>query len=290
MTAETDRSEGLALAPLGAADAERGFALSSAIGWNQNAADWRFMLEYGFGWGRSDAAGRLVGTAMALPHGRFAWVCMVLVRPEARRRGIATELTARVLEALVRRGTIAGLDATPAGREVYRHLGFRDVYRIERLWAEAVAPAPPAGTPARIAPMSAADLGEIAGYDARSFGGARAALLAHLHARLPGRAFVARIGEWPAGYVLARDGREALQVGPLVAEDADIAVALASRALAGVAGPAVIDVPERHAGPIGWLKRSGFAFQRPYIRMLRRRNAPMDEPGYVFALAGPELG
>ena len=30
---------------------------------------------------------------------------------------------------------MAGLDATPDGREVYRHLGFEDIYRIERHWA-----------------------------------------------------------------------------------------------------------------------------------------------------------
>ena len=290
MTAATDPFEGLELAPLGPGDAGRGAALSAEIGWNQNAADWSYMLANGFGSGRGDASGRLVGSAMALPYGRFAWVCMVLVGPDWRRRGIATDLMGRVLAGIEEAGTIAGLDATPAGRAVYRHLGFVDVYGIKRLWAEASAPADAPAGRARISVLAASDIGEIAGYDARFFGGDRAALLAHLLGRAPGRAHVARIAGRPAGYVLAREGRQATQIGPLVADGPDIARALARHALDGLDGPAVIDCPDRHASLIGWLERSGFAFQRPYIRMLRGREAPLDEPDYIYALAGPELG
>ena len=290
MTAATDPFEGLALAPLGVGDAARGFALSAEIGWNQNQADWGYMLANGKGCGRTDAHGKLVGSALALPYGGFAWVCMVLVSPARRRRGIATDLMGRVLDELEDAGTIAGLDATPEGREVYRHLGFRGVYGIERLWAEAVALEAAPTSVARIAPMAEAEVAEIADYDSRSFGAGREALLAHLRGRVPGRAFVARIGEWPAGYVLVRDGRTAMQIGPLVAEDPDIALDLAAHALDGLDGPAVIDCPDRHRPLIEWLKRSGFAFQRPYTRMLRGREAPLDEADFIYALAGPELG
>ncbi len=290
MTAATDPFDGLDLAPLDPGDVRRGAALSAEIGWNQNAADWSYMLANGFGSGRSDAQGKLIGSAMALPYGRFAWVCMVLVSPDWRRRGIATDLMGRVLAELEAAGTTAGLDATPAGREVYRHLGFVDIYAIARLWAEAVAPADAPACPARIAVLAEADIGEIADYDAARFGGDRSALLAHLRGRVPGRAYVARIGGAPAGYVLAREGRQAMQVGPLVAEDPNIARDLARHALDGLDGPAVIDCPDRHGALIGWLEGSGFAFQRPYIRMLRGQQAPLDEPDYIYALAGPELG
>ncbi|MDE0056643.1 MAG: GNAT family N-acetyltransferase [Defluviicoccus sp.] len=288
MTAATDPFDGLALARLTAGDAARGAALSEEIGWNQNRADWRYMLANGFGYGRTDAAGRLVGSAMALGYGGFAWVCMVLVSPAWRRRGIATELTNRVLADLERAGTVAGLDATPDGREVYRHLGFEDIYRIERRWASSVAPA--AAPVAEVAPAGASDLPAIAALDARAFGGDRRALLASLMARLPGRAFVARDEDRVAGYALARDGRQATQIGPLVADDTEVAIALAARALAGVDGQAVIDCPDRHGALIGWLGASGFAYQRPYIRMLRGRSRPLDDADMVYALAGPELG
>ena len=288
MTAATDPFDGLALAPLGPGDAARGAALSEEIGWNQNRADWRYMLANGFGYGRTDATGRLVGSAMALGYGGFAWVCMVLVSPAWRRRGIATELTNLVLADLQRAGTVAGLDATPDGREVYRHLGFEDIYRIERHWASAVAPA--AAPAVEVAPALTSDLAALAALDTRAFGGDRRALLASLQERVPGRAFVARDGDRIAGYALARDGRQATQIGPLVADDAEIAIALAAHALDGLDGQAVIDCPDRHRALIGWLGASGFAYQRPYIRMLRGRSQPLDDAGMVYALAGPELG
>ncbi len=290
MTAATDPFDGLILAPLTVADAARGAALSEEIGWNQNRADWRYMLANGFGYGRTDASGKLVGSAMALGYGAFAWVCMVLVSPDRRRRGIATDLMNRVLEDLERAGTVAGLDATPDGREVYKHLGFEDIYRIERYWADAVAPLDAPVAAANIAPAGAADLAAIARCDAAAFGADRSALLASLMERQPRRAFVARAGDAVTGYTLAREGRQATQIGPLVARDADTAVALAARALAGLEGRAVIDCPSRHAPLIEWLKGSGFAYQRPYIRMLRGRSRPLDNADLVFALAGPELG
>ena len=290
MTAETDPFEGLTLAPLTVRDAARGAALSEEIGWNQNRADWRYMLANGFGYGRTDADGKLVGSAMALGYGAFAWVCMVLVSPDRRRRGIATDLTNRVLADLEGAATVAGLDATPDGREVYRHLGFEDIYRIERHWAESVAPAAAPRIAASVAPAGAADIAAIARYDAAGFGADRRALLASLIERQPGRAFVARAGAAVTGYALAREGRQATQIGPLVAGDADTAIALAAHSLAGLDGRAVIDCPSRHGSLIEWLKASGFAYQRPYIRMLRGRSEPLDNADLVFALAGPELG
>lgn len=290
MTAATDPFERLDLAPLTVADATRGAALSEEIGWNQNRADWRYMLANGFGYGRTDEDGKLVGSAMALGYGAFAWVCMVLVSPDRRRRGIATDLMNRVLADLESAGTIAGLDATPDGREVYRHLRFEDVYRIERYWAESVAPAGAPRIAASIAPADANHLAEIADHDATAFGADRTALLASLMERQPRRAFVARAGDAVTGFALAREGRQATQIGPLVASDADTAIALAAHALAGLDGQAVIDCPSRHAPLIEWLEASGFAYQRPYIRMLRGRSEPLDNADLVFALAGPELG
>ena len=290
MTAATDPFEELALAPLGVADAARGAALSEEIGWNQNPADWRYMLANGFGYGRTDPDGKLVGSAMALGYGDFAWVCMVLVSPDRRRRGIATDLMNRVLADLETAGTVAGLDATPDGREVYRHLGFEDIYRIERYWAASVAPVAAPRAAADIGPAGRDGIGEIARYDSRAFGGDRGALLASLVERRPDRAFIARSGGSIAGYALARDGRQATQIGPLVADDPDIAIALAARALAGLDGQAVIDCPSHHASAIEWIKASGFAYQRPYIRMLRGRTQPLDNADQVYALAGPELG
>jgi ribosomal protein S18 acetylase RimI-like enzyme len=293
MTAETDPfdAEGLALHALILEDAPRGAMLNAEIGWNQTEADWRYMLANGAGYGRTNPDGKLIASAMSLPYGAFGWVCMVLVSPAYRRRGLASDLMRRVTDDLLAREIVPGLDATPDGREVYKQLGYQDIYGLDRLWADSVTPSGDGGeTPVDIAPMNADDIDEIAEYDAPGFGGDRRALLEHLRERAPDQAYVARAGQWLAGYVLARDGREALQIGPVVAEDPDIAIALARHSLMGYRGAAVIDAVASHKEFIEWCGKSGFAYQRPYTRMLLGRSEAMDRSDYIFAPAGPELG
>ena len=293
MTAETDpfRAAGLRLHALAPADAGQGAALSAEIGWNQVESDWRYMLANGAGFGLTTAGGKLVASALALPYDGFAWVCMVLVAPDHRGQGIATDLMRRVLDDLGRRGVMAGLDATPAGREVYKHLGFEDVYGLERLWAERVAPAVGGvEASATIALLAAADIDEVAAYDAGRFGADRRALLEHLRVRVPDSAFVACAEGRVAGYVMARDGLVATQIGPVVAEDAATAIALARHAIGPIAGAAVIDACEYQTPFVEWFKGAGFEFQRPYVRMLLGRAQPIDRKENIFAPAGPEFG
>lgn len=282
----------LSLRTLSPSDAGRGFLLSTEIGWNQVQADWAYMLENGTGVGLTDPAGKLVASAMALPYGEFGWVCMVLVAPDWRRNGIATDLMNRVIEGLEAKGIVPGLDATPAGREVYRYLGFVDIYGIQRLIAEAPsldAAAPP-GTEMR--GLAAGDIAALAAYDAPVFGAGRVALLRHLAERQPARATVALRGDTLCGYALAREGRTWTQIGPVHADDEDTAKALIAAAARGGDGPQnlLIDALDAHPALQAWLTAGGFAFQRPYIRMIRGRSEAFDDQNRVFALAGPELG
>ena len=279
--------------------ADAGFRLSALIGWNQTAEDWRYILAHGDGIGLLAPDESLVASAMALPYGRFAWICLVLVAPDWRRQGLATRLTNDVLARQEAAGRVTGLDATPDGREVYRRIGFRDVYRLGRYRAETVDSAVPEAPPVlpgilpdalSVRPLAAPDLARVAASDRRLFGADRMELLFHLRRRRPDAAF----GAWRegrlAGFVLARDGREATQLGPLAAAEDAVAQSLAAAALDGVTGPVYIDVAEARTGFIGWLEAAGFALQRPYIRMVRGRDAGFDDPAWLYAIAGPELG
>ena len=282
--------DGLTQVDLAPEHASEGFRLSSLIGWNQAQGDWDYVLAHGDGIGRMTPDGNLAATAMALPYDRFAWVCLVLVAPDYRRRGLATRLMNAVIERQEAAGRVPGLDATPDGREVYRQIGFQDIYRLGRYRADAVLPAadPLAGDLA-IRPLTEADLKTVAPVDLRLFGADRMPLLRHLVGRVP----VAGLGAWRgdelAGYILARDGREATQVGPLAAADDAVAQALAAAALATVQGPVYMDVADARPGFIGWLEARGFALQRPFIRMYRGQNTGFDDPAWLYAIAGPEL-
>lgn len=291
MTAATAHSDLGPVRDLSVEDAARGAALSTAIGWNQVEADWRYMLGHGDGVGREGPDGALVASAMALPYGGFAWICMVLVAESHRRRGLATELMQIMMDRQTGAGRVPGLDATPAGREVYRRIGFVDHYGIGRYRAEAPAPAAaevPPGIDVR--PLGSDDVAALKAADSKAFGADRSALLRHLMERQPGRAFGAFRGEEMVGHALARNGREATQIGPVVAATEAIATALAAHALAGLGTPAYVDALDRHDGFVNWLKDSGFAFQRPYTRMYLDRDRGFDEPALIAAIAGPELG
>jgi hypothetical protein len=80
------------------------------------------------------------------------------------------------------------------------------------------------------------------------------------------------------------------QLGPLAAEDGDIAISLLAHAIAAVPAPLTVDVPDRHAALGDWLATLGFATERPLIRMAYGTNAAFSDVTRHFAIAGPELG
>jgi len=263
-------------------------ALSQAAHWNQNAADWRLMLEIGSGWGVTLEDGTLAASTLVLPYGGFAWISMVLVLPQHRRSGYATQLLRRALADLARRALTPILDATPAGRAVYVQEGFRDTwgFRRFRLNQSIAAPARAQG----IRPLRESDWKQVLALDAAAFGASRERLLRSLAARLPQAALVAEEDGALAGFLLGRDGREAHQLGPLVARSGGAARALLGAGLAAVRAPLYIDLVDREPALTAWLESQGFEFQRPFTRMVHGAPAAPGEAGLVFCPAGPELG
>lgn len=267
--------------------------LSAEAGWNQNASDWRLMTRLGDATGVWTDAGRLVASALTLGHGGpFAWISMVLVTGDFRHQGIATALLRRCTEFLRTKNLTPGLDATEDGRPVYLPLGFRDIYRLTRLTTEKVASlgAAPTMPGIDLREVGTDDLEALSGFDQPFFGADRSDILKALHQRQPRRAFLAEHRGRIMGYVLGREGREADQVGPLVAETTQIAITLAHRALANLTRRVYLDVPDHHPDLVAWLAGMGLAPQRRYTRMLLGTSRPLDDPERIFAIAGPELG
>jgi GNAT superfamily N-acetyltransferase len=288
----TAPTEELRSAPLAAAHAPAGFLLSAEVGWNQTVEDWRLMLEEGEAIGQFSAAGQLVASALILPYDeRVAWVAMVLTSAEFRRRGLATRNLQWALERCRERKLLAGLDATPDGVAVYRPLGFEDVCGLHRLRAEQPGGLVLPRRDAALRPLQAArDLDAIARLDALVFGAERRRLLAYLGRSEPRRALLAEADGDLAGFVLARAGRAALHVGPLVARNSNVATLLLAQALVGAAGPVSIDVPDHQPEFQAVLRDAGFEPVRPFTRMVRAEPARVGELAGCFAIAGPEFG
>ena len=274
---------------LGEADLEGALALVREVGWNQVAADWRIFFELGAAYGLSTPSGGLVATAATLPYpSGLGWISMVLVAHASRRQGIATRLLGRCIAALKAGGIVPVLDATPAGREVYKPLGFRDGWPIQR-WRRTASALQTASAP-QVRPLTDGDWPGLRRLDAAAFGCDRAALLSRLRSRSGGFACVADEGGRLRGFLLGRDGRVATQLGPIVAEDQATAAALSAWAAARIATPVIVDALQRHAGFSRWLAANGFEKERPYTRMALDRDELSGDPGRMIAIAGPELG
>lgn len=287
---------------LGERDLIDALALSASARWNQNDADWRMLLSLGQGWGirctATDGRTRLAASTVVLPYGdAFAWVSMVLVLPEFQRRGFATHLLRHALGTLAARSMAALLDATPAGHPVYLREGFRDAwgfarYRRERDAGNAGAPLPnpPSCVQTSARELRDSDWPAIEALDTPAFGASRLPLLRALAQRLPQAARVAEAGGRLRGFVFGRDGRDTSQIGPLVADADDIAIALIADALRATPGPVYIDLLDRHRTLLPWLQEQGFVFQRPFTRMAHAAPGAPGHSDAVVLVAGPELG
>ncbi len=276
--------------------------LSDEAGWNQNERDWSFIIGQGSAYGIWHGDD-LVATAAIVPHGStFGWICMVLVAARERRQGLASRLLRHCIDELAAHDMVAGLDATPAGREVYLRLGFTDIYPLTRFECDAIV-RPDAARAETSAPsqrrssssavirrVDNALLPAIFPYDLEIFGEDRHEFLSTLARRQPGIANVALQDGLVVGFVMGRDGSRWTHIGPLIADEAEIAIRLLEAATAEIAGPALIDVPDHHSQVQEWLRQRGFVVQRGYTRMLRGRASPIDDSSSVMAIAGPEFG
>ena len=190
-------------------------------------------------------------------------------------------------------GLLPILDATPAGREVYRLQGFRDGWGFTRYLGRAAGTAAPsvaASAPVVIRPLHGDHWSALLALDAPAFGANRQPLLRALAQRLPQGAWVAEDQSRVTGFILGRDGREAFQLGPLIAGDPATAQQLIASALEHITGPVYLDLADRHPAIRTWLIDQGFFEQRPFTRMVLSSTKAPGNAGSVVLVAGPELG
>ncbi len=271
---------------LGEASLADAFALSAAAGWNQVDADWRMMLACGESFGYAARDGRLIASAVILPYGgSFGWISMVLVDRAWRRRGLATKLLGRCIERLESLGLAPVLDATPDGATVYEKLGFKPVFPLTRWQRDGSGSIN--GKPSEGSGLQGRGVRTAIAYDREVFGGSRSEIIASLATRAGG---LGRVSEDGRGFLLARDGREALQIGPLFADDPEWALEALDDALHRVSSSVCLDVPDCHADVAKLLQESGFRVQRTLTRMVRGALDTAGDPSRMFVVAGPELG
>ena len=260
-------------------DIAAGLALSDQAGWNQTAEDWALFLARGTVLGRRAPAGDVIATAAVLPGGTTGWLSLVLTARAWRRRGLAAGLMRHCLQICERRHLEPWLDATPAGAQVYRPLGFVTVAGFTRLRR-------PANANTRAMPREPGDaLDALVALDRRALGFDRGALLRD-HARRSGSVVY---GDARAA-CLVRAGRRARHIGPLHATSVAAALDLAGRVLDAEPGELICDLSDNHAALLDLLAARGFVAERSFERMRRGGGVAVGAPELLMASAGPEYG
>jgi ribosomal protein S18 acetylase RimI-like enzyme len=266
--------------------------LREIAGWNQTERDWRGYLSYEpEGCFVAEVDGKPAGTATTIRYGRkFGWIGMVLVHPDQRRLGIGSKLLRKTISYLKECG-VRGikLDATPMGKKVYVPLGFVDEYELSRY--ELTVPAIAPSHAPQIVPYATVDAAEIARLDTEAFGGERPHVLAAMSKRDPELCFAARDAEGLRGFLIARYGARAVQVGPWIARDTAHAEQLLIALLSRIESRTVfIDTPAPNVAGVGLMEKFGFRVQRTLTRMYLGENTAPGAPTLVYSLSSPEKG
>ena len=271
-------------------DVEAALTLQRLEGWNQTERDWCRLLQL-------EPAGcfaavvdeHVVGTVTTTAYGgALAWIGMMLVAPEHRRRGIGRHLFSAALDHLRASGISAvKLDATPAGRSLYEVFGFVHESVIER-W-ETFAHHHLVNCDQA---LDAEVRQKMLALDQSVFGADRTRLLDALvtDSVVTPQAIMTAGGRLQ-GYALARCGLAASYIGPIIAQDESTALELLDRMLDQLRGQKVyLDFhPGCRATTQALLKR-GFLKQRELLRMRYGRGEAAATSPLVFAIAGPETG
>ncbi len=240
--------------------------LSTQAGWNQSEEDWRRLArlqpEAVRVW--VDAGEVRASYSVVAYGGAVAWVGMILVDTAYRGGGLGKATFHAALESAAALGApVLGLDATDLGEPIYRKFGFETIAPTVR-WCGVLAPGTP-GLP--VATGWAETLPEL---DRAACGVDRAALLADL-AQHGGT--VLRTG---SAYAFLRPGREAWQLGPVVAgEEAELSALLYAAAAKTGGAPVLFDSLLPQSAPL--LEAHGL---RP-LRHLKRMTRPA-APGSLY--------
>jgi predicted N-acetyltransferase YhbS len=264
--------------------------LRRLAGWNQTPEDWRVLLALEpEGCFVAVEEGRVIGTVTTTTYDRqLAWIGMMLVHPEHRRRGIGTRLMQTASDHLKKNRGIAcvRLDATPAGRPVYEKLGFIAEWMLTRHQVRSSTGARSQGT----RELAKTDWPEIEKFDSAAFGAPRTRVLQML-AQASRSALV-----WPdrgpvLGYGMLRPGSQSDYLGPVVCVTRAAVPPLVKALLRAANGRSVFwDIADDNMPVIELAKDLGFKPVRALTRMRQGPDSVRTNLAAQLAIADPSVG
>ena len=230
--------------PLVAQDRGMLHELTVAVFWPHRGRDLDLFLSLGEGYIALDEIGRPLGSAMYYPMGDdFAMFGMMVTTPRLQTQGVGRRLLRRIMNDC--RGRDLRLSATKSGFRLYRDAGFETVATIwqhQGIAKLARLPEPVAGVDVR--PLGPADHGAVSALDTQAYGADRQVVKAALLRKSGG--VVAVRGGMVCGFALVRPFGKGMVIGPVVAEDDQMAMQLCAPLIQQYEGQFVrLDTPQQ---------------------------------------------
>lgn len=276
----------LDIAVMSVAELDQAVDWAADEGWNPGVAD-------ALAFRAADPAGFLMARVNGRPAasisvvrypGDFGFLGFYIAEPQFRGRGHAMALWRAGMGYLS--GAVVGLDGVPAQQANYARSGFVLTGRNVRFAGAPSAARMDSG----LLPLTEVPLDRLLAYDRRFFPAPRRAFLAVWAALPHSHGFAAVRDGTLAGYGVVRRCRVGWKIGPLFADDSEIAESL-FRSLAAKAGegPVFLDVPEANRLAVGMAERHGLAPAFETARMYRGPAPLVDQDG-IYGITTFELG
>jgi GNAT superfamily N-acetyltransferase len=221
--------------------------LAASREWLRQEHQWRLLFEIGDVYGVDAADGDLAGVVVSTQYGNeVAGIGMMLVSPRHERQGLGT----RLMNHALREGGAASawLVATEDGRPLYERLGFRAIGEKRQFIGDFRTSATMTSRPASIV-----DMGAIAELDAEIFGAPRTRMLAQLSTFCD----QLRVIDGPdglRGYAGAWPNVGSTVIGPVLAENPEVARTLIEDLAAGIDGPIRLDLDLHQQYLVDWVE------------------------------------
>ncbi|WP_110706984.1 GNAT family N-acetyltransferase [Salinicola sp. CR57] len=210
--------------PLESGDLHHLHQLAVSVAWPHRARDLRLLMALGRGYLALDEIERVLASGMYFEMGEdFAMLGMMITAPRLQTFGAGRWLLDRILADCG--GRDLRLNATRAAYRLYESAGFVPVATVhQRQGMVGEGPLPESGATCPVRTLQASDLTALRMLDQVAFGAERRAVLDALFAVSEGTVAV-RDGA-AAGFALIRDFGRGRVIGPVVAEDEAMAMAL----------------------------------------------------------------
>jgi ribosomal protein S18 acetylase RimI-like enzyme len=258
------------IAPFVAGDIPHFLSLARSEGWICDRWEFDFLLAtFPQGCLVWREQGKTLGYITSVRYARSGWIGNLLVRSEARRRGIGRELMEATVAILLAEGVeTVWLTASEKGAGLYRKLGFTAIDTIYR-WSGK-------GGGRSRAEAAPSELDLVTTVDAHGWGDRRDALINVTCGR-------GRIYRSTAGFICCQEWQYGVQIGPWGCAKQSEAHDLLHQAL-GCAGKRVfLDVPAGNQAATALLQHAGFAAKGSNLLMYLGAE-PEYRPSIIYAL------